>query len=182
MKKYLLVIIILVFLAQWLVPANMIWNRERVLLKGNTFRFLTEPVDPEDPIRGRYVRLSFKADTAFMMGHSFIRHDEVYAEIENDNAGYARLKKLHLKPPSGTNNYVKVTIDHWLYDNKTVIIAYPFEEFFLNEYKAPEAETMYRKSTADTAGHTYAMVNIYKGRAVIKDLFINHRSIYTYFR
>ncbi len=51
MKVIIIVIAAVVALAQWLVPGSMIWKREQILAKGETFRFRTEPVDPSHPFK-----------------------------------------------------------------------------------------------------------------------------------
>lgn len=187
MKKYLLLIFILVVLVQWFVPAKMMWNREEVLRKGKVFRFQTEPVDPEDPFRGRYVQLAYKADTVIAKTGTFKEGEKVYAEIENDAAGFVTIKQLHKQPPV-SKDYVEATVYYWLYEGeksnalRKVIISYPFEQFFLDEHKAPKAESLYWDAQRDTAGKTYALVSIYKGKGVIKDLMINDKSIYSYFK
>lgn len=184
MKKYLILIFILAVLVQWYVPGKMIWNREEVLKKGKVFRFQTEPVDPEDPFRGRYVALEFKADTVVAKFEQFDVGQTAYAEIENDTAGFVTLKRLHDTPPA-SKDYVEVKIAYWTYkdraeDPERVVVSYPFEQFFLDEYKAPKAEAIYRSGT--TAGKTYALVSIYKGKGVIRDLIINDRSVHSYFK
>jgi uncharacterized membrane-anchored protein len=185
MKKYLILIFILVVLAQWYVPGKIIWNREQVLKKGKVFRFQTEPVDPEDPLRGRYVSLQFRADTAIAGVNSFESGEKAFAEIETTAAGFAQLKQLYKNPPA-SKDYVEVEVSYLVYvDGRTtgaqqVIINYPFEQFFLDEYKAPKAESLYR--SGNNIGQTYALVSIYKGKGVIKDLMINDKSIYSYFK
>jgi uncharacterized membrane-anchored protein len=187
MKKYLVLIFILVVLVQWYVPGKMMWNREEVLSKGKVFRFQTEPVDPEDPFRGRYVRLAFKADTVAGSPANFKEGATVYAEIETDAAGFAKLRQLHKQPPA-SKDYVEAKLYYWIWNDESknglqqAVVSYPFEQFFLDEYKAPKAETLYRTSQSDTAGRTYAVVSIYKGQGVIKDLMINDKSIYSYFK
>jgi uncharacterized membrane-anchored protein len=187
MKKYLILLFILVALVQWYIPGKMMWNREEVLRKGKVFRFQTEPVDPEDPFRGRYVHLAYKADTAMAKADSFKEGEKVYAEIENDAAGFVKLKQLHKQPPA-SKDYVEAKIYYWLYEDpnsngpRKVIISYPFEQFFLDEYKAPKAETLYNTARWDTTGQTYALVSIYKGRGVIKDLMINDKPVHSYFK
>lgn len=187
MKKIMIVLFIVIGLLQWFVPASMMVKRERVLQKGKAFRFETQPVDPADPFRGRYVQLSFRADTTTAAGGSFERGQKAYAELETDTAGFARIKQLHHTPPA-TSDYVEVKIFYWLFDSdrqkntEKLIVEYPFYQFFLDEYKAPQAENIYITSMRDSVRKTYALVHIYKGKGVIKDLIINDRSVYSYFK
>lgn len=187
MKKYLVLIFILLVLVQWYVPGKMMWSKEEVLKQGKVFHFLTEPVDPEDPLRGRYVSLEFKADTIFV-DQAFKQGETAYAELGTDAAGFALLKKLHKSPPP-SSDYVEVTVAYQLFDynnkqSNKVVIDYPFEKFFMDEYKAPEAELLYQRSQRDTlsAGKTFAVVSIYKGKGVTRDLVINNRPVRSYFK
>jgi uncharacterized membrane-anchored protein len=182
MKKILIGLFILVALVQWYVPASMILGKEKVVRKGTAFRFRTEPVDPEDPLRGRYVRLDFIADTARIPRNQLQRGEEMYAVIGNDAAGFARLDKLQKNEPETGSNYVKVQVRYVMYDSATVLVDYPFEDFYLDEYKAPKTETIYRESVSNNERPAYALVNIYRGEAVIRDLFIDNKSVYEYFK
>lgn len=47
----------------------------------------------------------------------------------------------------------------------------------MEEFKAPEAETIYRESIRDTARLTYALVYIKNGEAVLKDVIVDGLSI-----
>jgi hypothetical protein len=67
-------------------------------------------------------------------------------------------------------------------DTTTVHINYPFNNFYLEEYKAPQAESIYLEASIDSTQRTYALVNILDGDAVIKDIFINDSSIHEVIR
>jgi len=56
-------------------------------------------------------------------------------------------------------------------------VEYPFERFYMEESKAPLAESMYWEVSRDTTKITYASVSIQNGRAVLKDVFIGDVSI-----
>ena len=59
-KRNLILLLLLVCL-QLFVPAKMIYDHEAILNKGKVFKFKTAPVDPSDPIRGKYITLQFEA-------------------------------------------------------------------------------------------------------------------------
>ena len=181
MKKLIIGSFIIMFLAQWAAPASMIWKAERVLSKGKAFQFETQPVDPADPLRGRYVALSFKANTIATPKESYRYGQEVYAEIAADRNGAAYIKSIHKTLPPNGNDYLKIKIEYTNDEGKT-FIEYPFEEFYLDEFKAPAAENLYRESMRNSTGHTYALVHVYRGRGVIRDLIINGKSVHSYFK
>ena len=179
MKKLLLAAFILLVLVQWLVPGKMIWDKNRVLQRGHTFRFETEPVDPSDPFRGRYITLNFKMDTFRMNARNgFELEDEIYVLLKRDEQGFARVRGVSLDPPANDPDYVKANA-YILYDapQYMVHISYPFEEFYLDEYKAPKAEQDYFNSTRDTTLKTYAVVKVYKGEAVIENVIVNNKPL-----
>lgn len=184
--KIILPVFIIAGLAQWLVPAQMIWKREEVLKKGNTFRFLTEPVDPTNPFLGKYITLNFKEDAAWdPKGHSFEEGQTIYVSLKNDNAGFAQIRSITANEPANQTSYVKAKVRYLSHyantDSVEVNIDYPFDKFYMEEHKAPKAEAEYRKANADTTKPTYAQVKIWKGVAVTENVFIGNKPLSFYF-
>ena len=66
--------------------------------------------------------------------------------------------------------------------NNTIIVYYPFNEFYMDELKAPEAEILYRASSTFPGKTAYALVSIYRGESVIRDVYIDNKPIATYLR
>lgn len=181
MKRILFAALILLVFAQWFVPGQMIVKWENVLSKGKLYKFQTEPVDPVHPIKGRYVALFFGEDTIrIKKDHGLKYGQKVYVELGLNPLGYAMIEKMHTEPPKGNDYYLEATvsnIDTWS-SNKTVKISvdYPFEEYFMDEFKAPKAERLYLDSAMNTK-LTYALVKVYRGGGVIRDLYINNRPV-----
>ncbi|MBA4242220.1 MAG: hypothetical protein C0448_15980, partial [Sphingobacteriaceae bacterium] len=101
-------------------------------------------------------------------------------ELIRDVDGYAKIKTISKTEPSNTEDYVKSKVNYYSqFNEKVVYIDYPFERYYMEETKAPDAEIAYRESARDTSQNTYALVNIKKGQAVLKDVFINEISIKT---
>ena len=59
-KNIIIILFLLVALAQLFVPAQMIYNQEDILDTGKLVKFQCEPIDPNDPFRGKYITLNFK--------------------------------------------------------------------------------------------------------------------------
>ena len=57
--KYIFILFVIVALIQLFVPAQVILQQESVLETGNVYRFKTQPVDPNDPFRGKYITLNY---------------------------------------------------------------------------------------------------------------------------
>jgi uncharacterized membrane-anchored protein len=182
MKKIIIPLFIALAFIQWWVPAQMIMGYEKVLKKGVAYKFLTEPVDPADPFRGKYISLNFKADEFLLPGnHRFTGRQEVYVGLAKDDSGYAKINWLSDKEPAAGSDYVKAIISYIDYDNKQKVhIAYPFDKYYMEEYRAPRAETVYRESNRDIKNRTYARIKIFNGDAVIEDVLINDSSIHKY--
>jgi hypothetical protein len=91
-RPVILLLLGLVFLAQWLVPVSMILGRERVLEKGTEVKFRVVPVDPYDPFRGRYVRINVQPmiDERIEWPQDLKRGDEAFVLLEPDAEGFAR--------------------------------------------------------------------------------------------
>jgi uncharacterized membrane-anchored protein len=72
-KKTILPLFALTCLAQWFVPAQMIYDQEQVLREGKTYHFKTAPIDPSDPFRGKYITLSFERCKECICQHHRLR-------------------------------------------------------------------------------------------------------------
>ncbi|MBD3630845.1 GDYXXLXY domain-containing protein [Cyclobacterium sp.] len=56
-KKIVLPVFVLIALLQLYLPAKMILDREDILHKGKEYKFKTQPIDPNDPFRGKFIAL-----------------------------------------------------------------------------------------------------------------------------
>jgi uncharacterized membrane-anchored protein len=183
-KNWLIILFAVMVLAQLFVPLKMIFDREKVLNEGKTFKFKTAPIDPSDPFRGKYVTLNF-AVNSFQVndGESWREGQPVYVLLVEDTAGFAKIIDVAKELPSIGNNWLKARVSYTsvIKDSATttdeLYIEYPFERFYMEESKAPLAESMYWEAARDTTKITYASVNIQNGKAVLKDVFIGDVSI-----
>ncbi|MCC6287554.1 MAG: GDYXXLXY domain-containing protein [Chitinophagaceae bacterium] len=183
MKKLLLILFIITLIAQWAVPAKMIWQKEKVWRSGKLFNFRTEPVDPAHPFKGRYITLNFEASsfTTVHLDTAIGNYDpEVYVLLDVDKDGFAKVHQVVKHKPANTADYVKASINYinrMEHDSAMVMIHYPFAEFYMDEFKAIKAEDVYRESTIDSTQKTYAVVSIMNGDAIVKDVMINNKPI-----
>jgi uncharacterized membrane-anchored protein len=186
MKKFILPIFILLVLVQWLVPGEIIWKKERILLTGKEFKFETEPVDPSNPFMGRYIRLNFKADEFRYDNSLDLRYgQEVFVELKKNPSGFAEIKNVSIKQPPADRDYVKAEVSSIANGEKSqdlVYIRYPFLEYYMDEFKAQRAEELYRSANRDSIRKSFAIVKVLNGYAVIKDVIINDRPINDWFR
>ena len=59
-NKWITIGFILMVAVQLVVPASMIYNAEAIIAKGTEYKFITTPIDPTDPFRGKYITLSYR--------------------------------------------------------------------------------------------------------------------------
>jgi uncharacterized membrane-anchored protein len=165
-------------LLQWLVPANMIWGRERTLREGRLYRFRCAPVDPADPFRGRYLVLSFGRASAPCADSSEAGYQQqAWLLLEEDSAGFATYRSLHRKAP-GAGEALKVKIrDRDWEDSTRTLFDLPFDRFYLEESQALEAEQQYIEQLRDSSTQVWAEVYVRDGEAVLSDVKINGRSV-----
>lgn len=167
-------------LIQLSVPSSMIMQRERVLTDGAVLHFRTEPVDPTDLFRGKYIVLTYP-DRSWSTIHQvpFTNGDRVYATFRTDEGGFAVIDSILRERPEFTNNYLETTVDYSYTQEKTVevFLNYPFERFYMEESKALTAETLYRESQLDSTMNTYAIVKVWRGSAVLENVMLGDRAI-----
>jgi uncharacterized membrane-anchored protein len=179
-KYILLVAFLLVAAAQLYVPASMIIGQEEVLTTGKTFRFRTQPVDPNDPMRGKYMILNFQ-DNSFTLPDSiyFWHNQDVHVQLFEDEDGFAKIRNVSAEAPGEDHDYVKASIQYANYNNHStrILIRYPFERFYMDEHKAPIAEDLYFKSQRNSPKTSWAVVKVKNGESVLEDVMIDGVSI-----
>lgn len=168
----ILLIFILVALVQWYVPGKMIFEKEMVLAAGKEFKFKTEPIDPSDPFRGKYITLNYRENRIQLQnGKEWESNETIYVLLSTDKDGYAKISSVSKEKPMDNPNFVKARVNY--VSNDYVFIDYPFARFYMEETKAAVAEGVYLESISDTTQVVYALVRVRNGEAVIKDVIIN---------
>lgn len=165
--------------AQLYVPWRMINTREDVIEGGTEYWFRTAPVDPNDPFRGKYVTLSF-LDNSWVVPDpdAFVNGDHVYVSVGTDSAGFARIDAISLTAPTDHTDYFSTTISYILRDSiSRVYVNFPFDRFYMEETKAPMADSLYMEASRDTQRTMLAMVMVHQGHAVLKDVILDGISI-----
>lgn len=181
-RKLILFFFILVALAQLYVPAKMIFDREDVLATGTEYKFKTAPIDPSDPFRGKYITLNYVNNTIDVEDNqSWTDRETVYVTFFTYDDGFAGIDNISKEKPSNTQDFLKTKLrltnpdimDRFV----KLVIDYPFDRFYMEEFKANDAEQAYSRSLQDTSKVTYALVVIKNGAAVLKDVLIDGISI-----
>jgi uncharacterized membrane-anchored protein len=165
-------------IVQLLVPAYLIFESEYTMKEGRTLNFRTEPVDPNDVFRGKYVQLRFTE--SFVNTDRALSVDEgqtVYITFHQDEEGFAIPLDVLFDEPSSDVDYLAYENDYIRLADSIFYFQYPFDRFYMEESKAPEAELLYQDAVADTMQRAWATVTLHKGRAVLRDVMINGESI-----
>ena len=186
MKKCVSLLLGLVIVVQFYVPASMIMKHERVLRNGELFRFKTEPIDPTDPFQGRYVWLRYAG--AYIPGTD--EHEaqpdwkqNVFVSLGEDNDGFSAFTRWSIEEPS-QGSFLKLQFagKRTRYHQETKKHIYeglrfklPFNRFYMDEAKAPVAETIVREGTRNT--NCWANVRVLDGVGLIEDVMVEGISI-----
>lgn len=179
--KYLFILFVLIALVQLFVPLQMILGQETVLDSGTAYKFKTEPIDPNDPFRGKYITLRYNINSAVTTDSTWLQQDDVYVYVKEDSLGFAKLTQISKTPLKIKKDYVVAKVNSYSKHNNTVRFNLPFNRFYMEESKAKPAEDASRKAQRDTLpNNTYALVYIKEGEAVLNDVIINEVSIADY--
>lgn len=157
--------------------------------KGTEYRFPVTAYDPYDPMRGRYVRVNLRDMEQVRLPKekkdSFNGDQVIFAVLGKTPDGKAKIVDLvsdRKAVPAG-KHFLSVKY-RWYshdYDDKKHkplntgihMIKLPFDRFYLNERKAPEAERLLQKRGSKAE----LIVIVYPdGVYQVKDLVINGKS------
>jgi uncharacterized membrane-anchored protein len=170
MSKKLLFLLFVIFAGlQLVLPLSGIVKQEMVLRNGDVFKFKTEPIDPYDPFRGKYVTIRIHSRVDLPEEHKFEDEQKVYAVIATEEDGFSVIEKISATCPE-TNNYFKTKIIS-LYDQEARL-AIPFDRYYIDERKAKKAETLYRKHSRQGEYDAYIQVRVKNGSAALEELYV----------
>lgn len=177
-KNILITLFLFVVAAQLFVPLQMIYNQEDIINTGKLVKFQCEPIDPNDPFRGKYITLNFKESGIKVKNlKEWNSNEAIFAKIETSKDGFAKIKSISKSEPNDNSIYLKLKINYLAGHENKIYLDFPFNRFYMNENKAKNAEKVYAQSTLDTTKIAYALVATKNGEAVIKDVLIDEISI-----
>ncbi len=150
-------------LAQLAFASSSMWQAESALRRGTLHTFRTDPVDPVDPFRGRYVALTFRTDQVPVAeGATFERGETAWVELGVDAEGYARLVRAHAGPPDADHLSLPVLGG----DASQVTVQLPFDRYYAEEERALEIDRQRWRA----GGRFRVGVRVLDGRGVIESL------------
>lgn len=178
--KYLLPAFIITALLQLAAPLKMVYDSETTERQGTVYKFKTEPIDPTDPFRGKYVTLSFEDSRVTSKLDGWKQEEKVYVYVK-DSAGFAKVCNVSRHSLKTDRDYFMANVDY--FNGSTLRLSFPFDRYYMEESKAPDAETAYRTYTNDSGNNdkpAYALVAVKDGNAVLKDVIIDGKPIKEY--
>lgn len=166
---------------QLYIPFSMIRLQNNILQHGTSYKFRTAPIDPNDPFLGKYVRLYFNASEAIVDKNAEWGYDdEVFVTLDTDEAGFAKIKEVLRKTPDSSDDFVRARIRYIERDSVCkLFLDYSFDKFYMEEFKAPEAEKVYMESRVDSTQIAYALIKVRNGKSAIENVYINDIPIQT---
>ena len=176
---YILILFIMVVIAQVFIPVKMIWYSQEALEHGVAYKFRTQPIDPTDPFRGKYITLRYDIDHFYTPDSTFVVGEEIYVYLKRDKEGFAEVTEVSKQPLELANDFVTARVTYFY--NGKVNFQLPFYRFYMEESKAYDAELAYRKVNRDTmVDNVYALVYVKGQDAVLKNVYINNIPIQEY--
>ena len=178
--KLLMFALAVVVVGQLAIPVGMILRREGTLREGKALKFRTQPVDPYDAFRGRYVALSLEPNSVTLVTNvTYEYRSRLYIALEEGPDGFVRVSGVSAEPPKD-KDYVKVTT-LWRDQNK-LHVQWPFDRFYMEESKAPAAERAYREHSRRGKQDAYVIVRVRNGMGVIENLFVADKPMAEFLR
>lgn len=179
---HIFIIFIVVALAQLFIPSRMIINQESILKSGMAYKFKTQPVDPSDPFKGKYINLNYEINSYKTKDSLWQRKDNVYVYLIVDSLGFAKIDAVsRIVLANNPNDYVEAKVQWYSKSSSDLTFEFPFKHYYMEETKAYDAEVAVRNRQLDSLpNNTYALVYIKDGEAVLDDVIIDEVSIKYY--
>ena len=173
--KTLFISFISVVVIQLFIPLKIVYDKEISKLYGQEFKFKTQPIDPYDPFRGKYVTLNFSNNNFYVnRDEKWKRGEEVFVVFKKDKDGYAEISRINKKQPKTTEFYLKTEVNYVERGQKSkVVVAYPFTRYYMEESKAGEAEKLTMRFDRKKLQTISATVNVYRGEFTVTGLMLN---------
>ena len=160
---------------QWYVPWNM--SRDIHPEEGSTFKFEMVSFDRNDPFRGKYLQLRFEAERVRMDTLiDFVQGEKVYALLDQDSTGFARIFSVEREVPPDSVDYVLSRVHRFIEKDTVLVLDFSFDRYYLNENVARKIENEYQKRPEISEG-SYAVVKVTRGRGTLEEVYLDEKSI-----
>ena len=184
MKRARLGLFLALCAVQLAIPLAMAYRYERTLREGAVYRFHTEPFDPVDAFRGRYVAIRLRLLAAPHPVNQDYTGLEYYVVLARDAQGFATARTLLNERPA-TGDWLRGTVSEEVYvelrhageqppERPALLgtrIELPFDRYYMEEGKAPAADRIWREGMQQA--EAVARVRVRHGLGAIEGLDIN---------
>jgi len=157
--------------AQLAAPLSMIWRHERTLRTGTAFKVQTEPVDPVDAFRGRYVAVSPFVEVVEAPAEPL--YGEVWVELETGPDGFARARRATAKRPDGPTAIRGTMSPPREQSGGPARVLLGLDRYYMEESKAPAVEHEYAGRARRGAGRAWLVIRVRDGMAAIEALYLD---------
>jgi uncharacterized membrane-anchored protein len=173
---------------QLAIPLTMAYRYERTLREGTVYRFHTEPFDPVDAFRGRYVAIRLRLVAAPHPANQDYAGLEYCVALDRDAQGFATVRTLSKERPSG-GEWLRGTVSDDVFaewrphaedappERPALLgtrIELPFDRYYMEEGKAPQAERVVRNFRSEGPQlDVTARVRVRHGLGAIEGLDVN---------
>jgi hypothetical protein len=106
-------------------------------------------------------------------------NQKVYAQLAEDEQGFARIVNVTANRPSG-EAYVQCRVNSLT--DSLVFLQFPFDRYYMDEQAAPAAEAAYREHSRREVRDVYVTVRVKDGDAVLEELYIEGMPIREFLR
>lgn len=168
--------LLMLFAAQWAVPFVQVGREEAIRREGTVWRFALQPVDPYDVMRGRYLALGFAANTTMDAPPGSKAGDTVYAVLEEDAQGLARVARLSAVAEENAFALPLRLTETWDGEAHTprADVRIPLSRFYLPEDDALAIDRIFpQQARSDAPLQAVLETRLKNGRLVAEALWID---------
>lgn len=119
----------------------MIFDQEKIIKTGKTYKFFTQPLGPNNSYRGKYVSLNYKINSFKTKDSLWDKQNKVFLYLE-DSLGYAVLKTVSKVKLDLPNDYVIANVNWYNKQKNKLSFDLPFQRYYMEESKANPAENL----------------------------------------
>jgi len=179
MKKFWVTAALAALALQLAVPLAMIWKKERVIVKGEIVYFRSQPVDPYDPFRGRFVTLSISDDAKWTdkVPKSKRVSGKVWVRFTKDKDGMMEAIEARRSKTDAEGVWLRIPFEGSVDKNENVSIDLPFNRFYMEEKSAIEADKHLAGWRNRNNHKSVAVVRVLDGEAVLTDVLVDGQPI-----
>lgn len=182
--KQLAAAVIIIFLLQWFLPLNTVWQYEWLRHDDrHAYQFRLSPIDPYDVFRGYYVRLHYAVeDKIYPLPPEYYDAEKgrgsqskpLYAELGTDTDGFAEISALYSE--NGANR-VAVEVQHYSVDQCSshycAKIRLPIDRYYLPKEAAAALEKVMPRNNRDKSAVVALTAHIGNGKMAAINLRID---------